>query len=145
MTPLSSPLSLPITLSTRLAEILDLENELLRTRKPREIASLQEEKSELALRFSNEMATLRGNSELLDRAPQEERDELREVSERFQAALRENQRLLFATKSVTEGIIRAVAHEVEKSNNDVPAYNDRAGLNRAPTHKPTSIALNQTI
>lgn len=145
MTPLSSPLALPIAISTRLAAILDLENELLRTRKPREIASMQEEKSDLALKFSSEMETLRRSPELLDGAPHEERDELRVVSERFQAALRENQRLLFATKSVTEGIIRAVAHEVEKTNSEVTAYNDRAGMNGTPAHKPTSIALNQTI
>ena len=125
--------------------MLDLENELLRTRKPREIASMQEEKSDLALRFSQEMSTLRSNPELLEGAPQEERDELREVSERFQASLRENQRLLFATKSVTEGIIRAVAHEVEKNQSEVSSYNDKAALSTTPANKPTSIALNQTI
>lgn len=145
MTPLSSPLSMPIALSKRLSEILETENEMLRTRRPREIAQLQEEKSQLALRFSREMDTLRNNSNLLENAAESERNELRESSQRFQDALKENQRLLFATKSVTEGIIRAVANEVEKVGSRAAGYNKRASMNKVSANKPTSITLNQTI
>ncbi len=145
MTPLSSPLAMPIAISRRLSEILETENELLRTRSPREIAQLQEEKSQLAGRFSSEMNTLRNNPNLVENATDAERSELRQGAQRFQVALKENQRLLFATKTVTEGIIRAVANEVERANNRAAGYNKRAGLNTVARNKPTSIALNQTI
>lgn len=145
MTPMSSPLAMPIALSQRLSEILETENEMLRTRRPREIAQLQEEKSQLALRFSREMETLRNNPNLVENAVESERDELREGSQRFQEALSENQRLLFATKTVTEGIIRAVANEVEKSNAKAAGYNKQAGMNPVSRNRPTNIALNQTI
>lgn len=145
MTPMSSPLAMPIALSQRLSEILETENEMLRTRRPREIAQLQEEKSQLALRFSREMETLRNQPNLVENAAESERNELRLGSRRFQEALSENQRLLFATKTVTEGIIRAVANEVEKSNAKAAGYNKRAGMNPVSRNKPTNIALNQTI
>lgn len=145
MTPLSSPLAMPIALSKRLSEILETENEMLRSRRPREIAQLQEEKSQLALRFSREMDALRNNSNLIENAAESERNELRESSQRFQDALKENQRLLFATKSVTEGIIRAVANEVEKVGSRAAGYNKRAGMNKLSPNKPTSLTLNQTI
>jgi uncharacterized protein YdcH (DUF465 family) len=146
---LMSPVSLCQVLE-RLIEILVSENETLKTRKPADIKDSLTEKTRLVAVYNQQMGLIKNNSATYKTYPKADIDQLKKLSETFYAVLDEHFRLLSNVKTVSEGIVRAVAEEVQKKNRPVPGYSANARQNVArnnasAAYGTNSISVNQVI
>lgn len=133
--------------TSRLVDVVVLENEVLRTRRPRELAQYQEEKQRLAGAYEHHMAALRANPGLMKQASQPEIDALKQATRAFREALAEHRRLVQSAKSVTERMIQAISDEVAKRQQPVRRYDASAAVATplAAARRPVSLALNQVV
>ena len=92
----------------RLSDLLERENDMLRTMKPFEIQALQED-------------------ELSD-IPADVRAGLKETIQRFQAMLANNEHSLRAAKQATERTLSAIAEEVRLRTQEHAAYSDKGAV-----------------
>ncbi len=145
MTENSGLLSSLVALTERLTALITRENTLLRQREPRQLSKFHDEKIRLTELYTREMAALRRNDGVLNDAAPEDVDSLKQVTAGFRKALAEHNSIVGALKSVTEGMIQAIADEVTKRNNPVQGYGTDAILKGRPRGAPTSIALDQVI
>lgn len=134
-----------ISVTSELTQLIAEENALLEARRPRDMLALQEKKGRLAAIYGSEIGALKRQSRAAAQAAPELIAALRQASERFQEAMAKHVRLVSTMRTVTEKVLKAISDEVEKRNNPVQTYGGNAALNRAPVHKPTSLALNRTI
>jgi len=135
-------------ITDRLASLLASENEVLTHRRPRDLAATLPEKETLTASYEQGMLELRNNPELLERLAEEDMLRLRKATNRFQDALDDHRRLVQATKSVTERMIRSITDEVAKRNEPTKGYNDQAVVDSAfpnPKKKAVSLAFDQII
>lgn len=144
-----SRIALLIDVTRKLGALIASETELLRRRRPREIAALQPEKDRLSQIYDKEMRVLRQNPALAAAFPAAEKALLRSVIERFGTVLDEHHRALMVAKTVTERLVRAVSEEVSSRSGVVHGYSKyatatvpAAGSRRA---RPVSLAVNQVI
>ena len=145
MTETSGLLSSLVALTERLTALITRENTLLRQREPRQLNKFHDEKIRLTDLYTREMAALRRNDGVLDGARPEDIASLKQVTASFRKALAEHNSIVGALKSVTEGMIQAIADEVTKRNNPVQGYGTDAILQARVHGAPTSIALDQVI
>jgi hypothetical protein len=99
-------------LTERLTELISAECRAFEARKPHDAAATIEETSRLANLYRHESTRIRGNVGLVQAAPLENRLRLMRATEAFESVLARHGRALEAAKTVTEGIVRAVAEEV---------------------------------
>lgn len=145
MTESSDLLSSLVALTERLTALITRENTLLRRREPRQLSNFHDEKTRLTDLYTREMATLRRNDAVLKDARPEDVASLKKVTASFRKALADHNTIVGALKSVTEGMIQAIADEVTKRNNPVQGYGTDAILQVRVHGAPTSIALDQVI
>src|SRR5210317_1449430 len=113
-------------ITDRLANLLTSENEILTHRKPRELADTLPEKERLTADYERQMAEIRRQPQMLEGLERTDMQRLRKATHRFQDALEDHRRLVQATKSVTERMIKSVADEVAKRNQPSKGYNEHA-------------------
>jgi hypothetical protein len=99
-------------LTERLTELISAECRAFEARKPHDAAATLDETSRLANLYRHESTRIRGNVGLVQAAPLENRLKLMRATEAFESVLARHGRALEAAKTVTEGIVRAVAEEV---------------------------------
>ena len=137
-----------IKITKRLSQLLRKETEMLKFfRRPSEISFLQEEKSQLSTAYQNELTSISASGSVFQKQAPKEMDLLRSVIKIFKQTLDEHNRALFAAKTVTERMIRAVSEEAARRNRPPPGYSHYAAQNR-PAHnaaQPISIALNEVV
>lgn len=97
----------------RLREILASETELLRAARLREAATLGDAKSAAAKAYVQGLETLRANAIALARWAPASVDRLRRAQAELTDALTVNMAVLATARSVSEGIVRSLAAEVE--------------------------------
>ena len=97
-----------IRLTGQLASIMEADVALLRGRRPAELASNENDRTMTMLLYTKAATELKG-SNVLKQLPGPVRTRLRAASERLQAAVKEQNRLLTRFRHVTEGMIKAVA------------------------------------
>ena len=129
-----------IALTEKLADQLALDTRAFEARRPFEAAGRIEETGRLANVYRHEAARARQDPRVLGQASPQQRERLRKASEKFEAALQRHARALHAAKTVTEGIVRAIAEEMDRSRKAVAGYGPGARTHSQPT---TSVALNQ--
>lgn len=130
-----------IRLTERLTALLDRETELFRARRPQDAAPFQPEKTELATLYRRETARIGKDPALVVGAPAPRRVALADATRRFHDALALNQRAGEALRTISEGIVRAVAEEVARRR-AAPAYGPAAST-AAPAG--AAITLNRTV
>lgn len=132
-----------IRLTERLTGLLERETELFDARSPHQAAALREEKGELANLYRHEVGRIGKDPSLVAGAPAARRGLLASATERFHAALAENQRAGEALRALSEGIVRSVAEEAARMRGAGQGYGPgpRPG-GSAPAH---AVALNQTV
>ena len=143
--PDDSPVARVIGLTRRLAAILEDEARLIRQARTRDLAGLQTDKMRLIDQYTEAMATLRRNPELVTRADRREAAALKAATTEFQAVLRNHSILVNAAKTATEGLVRAVADEVSKRANPVTGYSTDATIQTVGRKRPTSLAVNEVV
>jgi hypothetical protein len=129
-----------IGLTERLTERIRLDTEAFEARRPHEAAGRIDETAQLANLYRRESARIRQDPSLVAGAPKELRARLARASEGFEAALQRHGKSIYAVKTVTEGVVRAIAEEVARVRATHSAYGPGG---RAPVANTTAIALNR--
>jgi hypothetical protein len=130
-----------ILLTERLTELIALEAQAFEGRRPQDAAVYLEETSKLANVYRHESARVRANPRLVAEAPLALRTRLVRATEAFDAVLARQGRALEAAKTVTEGLVHAIAQEVAGQRTTGAGYGK--GGAASPAASATSIALNK--
>lgn len=131
-----------IALTERLTGLIALEAQAFEQRRPQDAARQLVESSKLANLYRHESSRVRANPKLVEAAPLEQRQRLIRATEAFDAVLARQGRALAAAKTVTEGLVRAIADEVASQRAGAGGYGPGA-VTQAPTGSSTAITLNR--
>jgi hypothetical protein len=130
-----------ILLTERLTGLVAEQARFFENRRPQDAAIHIEETGRLANLYRHESARIRANAALIAGAPLAQRQRLRRATEAFDAVLARQARAVGAMKTVTEGLVRAIAEEVASSRQKGASYG-ASGL-QTPTAAATAITLNK--
>jgi hypothetical protein len=111
-----------ILLTERLTELIALEAQAFEQRRPQDAAKHLDETSRLANLYRHESARVRADPGLVAAAPLDQRMKLIRATEAFDAVLARQGRALEAAKTVSEGLVRAIAEEVASQRNEGAGY-----------------------
>jgi hypothetical protein len=128
-----------IDLTERLTRLLADQARAFEQHRPQDAAPDIEEVSRLSNQYRAGSAHIRAQPQLYETAPLEVRRRLLRATEAFDAVLQRQGRALAASKTVTEGIVKAIAEEIAAKRNVGRAYGPNA------TRRPvaTAITLNR--
>jgi hypothetical protein len=129
-----------ILLTERLTGLIAEQLRAFEARRPQDAATNAEETARLANLYRYESLKLKTEPGSLDDAPAELRDRLVAATRAFDAVLARHGRAVDAAKTITEGLIRAIAEEVHRQRHAVTGYGHK-GL-QAP-RPATPVALNR--
>lgn len=132
---------LQLTLLTeRLTRLLATEADAYEARRPHTVAAQAEETQRLANAYRHESMRVRADPSLVASAPVEARETLIKATSGFEAVLARHGRALAAAKTVTEGLVQAIAAEVVQARSAVSPYGANA---QAPKGDASAITLNK--
>ena len=131
-----------LTLTERLTALLTRETAAFERRRPHEAAPTLEETGRLANLYRHEAARVRADPGLLSGASPEQRLRLVRATQAFDATCRRHERAVSAARTVTEGMVKAIADEVAASRAPAPAYGPGATAVAAAA-ATSAITLNQ--
>lgn len=123
-----------IALTEELSSIFERENEALKTRRPSDIAPLQEDKSRLAAAYAQSIRAIAADRGLMRGASAVLMEKLSSITKAFERRADEQRALLDGASSAAEGLLRAVAAEAGSATAS-PAYEP------ARTEPPRAAAL----
>ena len=129
-----------IALTERLSALLAEQTRLFEARRPQDAAAVTARSADLANLYRRESARVRANPLLLAGAPKASRQRLLEATRAFEATLKRHGSAVHACKTVTEGLVRAVAQEVARRRAPPAGYGPRA---RATAGDGSAITLNR--
>ncbi|MDB5465570.1 MAG: flbY [Phenylobacterium sp.] len=132
-----------ILLTERLTELIALEAQAFEQRRPQDAAVYIEETSRLANVYRHESVRIRNNTNLVSSAPPAQRQRLIRATEAFDAVLARQGRALMAAKTVTEGLVRAIAEEVASQREQKSGYGPTAMPPASSATAATAITLNR--
>ena len=132
-----------ITLTRRLTDMLAVQAAAFEERRPHEVAHMMEESGRLANLYRQESTRLKRNPDLIKGAPEPVRQRLIQATEMFEAVLARHGRALTAMKTITEGLVRAIAAEVTAQRTAGSSGYGATGTIQAPTNAGAAIALNK--
>jgi len=130
-----------IHLTESLTALIAAECRAFEARRPQDAARTLEETTRLANIYRHESAKIRADRSLISPAPLALRTELIRVTEAFDAVLARHGRALEAAKTVTEGLVRAVANEVVAQRKTGAGYGPGA---QAVSASASAITLNRS-
>ena len=128
-------------LTERLTELIAFEAQAFEQHRPQDAIEQLAETSQLANVYRHESSRVRANPGLVAEAPLALRTRLIRATEAFDAVLARQGRALNATKTVTEGLVRAIADEVANQRTSASGYGP--GAKQHTPSAATSITLNQ--
>lgn len=129
-----------VALTERLTALLAEQARLFEARRPAEAAGVTAQSADLAALYRRETARVRANPLILAGAPKARRQRLVEATRAFEATLKRHGSAVHACKSVTEGVVRAVADEVARRRAPPAGYGPRA---KAVAGDGSAITLNR--
>lgn len=132
-----------ITLTMRLARILAQEADLLQEMKVKDIEPLQDEKLRLTMGLERVRMQLQRDPSMLHHASSQQLEDLRAVSEAFDAVLRENHRRLLVARAVNHDIVNAIRDVVTEYNTS--NLYSAEGNPDTISSRPMSVTLNKTV
>lgn len=129
-----------IILTQRLTEMLTAETRLFEARRPHEAAAGSAETIRLANIYRHESARVRTDPSLIAGAPVAKRQRLMEATKVFEEVLARHGRALKAAKTITEGLVQAIAKEVAAHRASFAGYGPRANARAGDS---SAITLNR--
>ena len=130
-------------LTERLTGLVTLQRECFEQHRPQDAAGLNEETGKLANLYRHESMRLRSDPGLVATAPLELRQRLKGATEAFETGLARYGRALQAARTVTEGLVRAIADEVAGQRAQASGYGPTARAPASAAGAATAIALNR--
>lgn len=115
-----------IVLTERLTGLISEQLRAFEACRPQDAAANAEETARLANLYRHESLKLRSEPSLLEGAPAEAHARLVVATRAFDAVLARHGRAVEAAKTITEGLIRAIAEEVHKQRHAVTGYGPKA-------------------
>ena len=133
-----------VVLTDRLTKLIAGQALAFEQHRPQDAVGLVEETSRLANIYRHESAKIRANPALLSEASLNERARLTRATEAFDAVLARQSRALDAARTVTEGLVRAIAEEVatQRHRGAADAYGP-SGERSAKPADGSAITLNK--
>ncbi|HEX3408196.1 MAG TPA: flagellar basal body protein [Caulobacteraceae bacterium] len=128
-----------VALTEQLTQLLADQARAFEQHRPQDAAAGLPEVTRLTADYRNGSAHVRANPQLVQAASSELRARLLRATEAFDAVLQRQGRALAASKTVTEGLVKAIAEEIAAHRNVGQAYGP--GATRRPI--ATAITLNQ--
>ncbi len=133
-----------VKMAERLIEALTQDIAMLEAGRPREMTSLDPRIQQLCAQYAHEAARL--NRHELLAAPAEQRARLTSTTKRFQEVLGLHTRILTRIRTASEGMIKAVAEEVEKRRSRARPYSPARGARpNAPRPASSSLLYNAVV
>lgn len=129
-----------IILTERLTSLVAEQALAFEQRRPQDAAAQLEEASRLANLYRHESARVRAQPDLVMEAPLARRMALMRATEAFDSVLARQGRALEAAKTVTEGLVQAIAEEVASQRSGGSGYGPGATAKSADAR---AIALNR--
>lgn len=129
-----------IGLTRRLTDLLAAEAAAFEARKPHQAAPSSDETARLANAYRHESMRIKADPSLIAGVSAAARERLIQVTQTFEAVLARHGRALAAAKTVTEGIVQAIAEEVAAARSAAAPYGADA---RAPKADASAITLNK--
>lgn len=114
-----------LALTQRLGERLERETVSLEAHRPQDIVNEVEETRNLSNLYRRESLRIKSDPHLLDGMTPAEKQELREATKIFQARLQRYEHAVNAARIVTEGILSAVARDLNQARNRSATYGAR--------------------
>ena len=130
-----------VILTERLTALIAEQAACFEQRRPQDAAAMLEEVSRLANLYRHESARVRADTSMVSSAPLAARNRLIRATEGFDAVLARQGRALEAARTVTEGLVRAIADEVAAQRTKGSSYD--AGGQQGPGAAATAITLNK--
>jgi hypothetical protein len=131
-----------LALTERLTLLLDAETQLLQARQPPLAGAEGEEKARLANLYRQEMARIAENKSLIAGAPKPLTEKLKTATTRFRTALKTHETALIGVKTITEGLVKAIAEEVQNVRAGPAAYGASGGY--STPREAGALTLNKT-
>jgi hypothetical protein len=131
-----------IVLTERLTTLIAAQALAFEKRRPRDAAVDMDETSRLANLYRHESGRVQRDPTLIAGAPLNERARLVRATEAFDAVLARQGRALEASKTVTEGLVKAIAEEVAAQRSAGGSYGPGATPS-AGANSATAITLNK--
>lgn len=116
-----------IRLTRRLTELLDQETALFDARTPHKAVDLQTEKTRLATLYRSETRLAQKDRNRLAGIEAGLKAELKTATQTFEAALARNGAAVEALKTLTEGLVKAIADEAARQKQAQSGYGPGAG------------------
>ena len=116
-----------ILLTERLTELMAAQAQAFEQRRPQDAAAGLEETARLANLYRHESGRVRADPQLVAGAAPHLRARLVRATEAFDAVLARQGRALAAAKTVTEGLVRAIADEVAAQRGRGAGYGASGG------------------
>jgi len=129
-----------VLLTERLTELVAAQAKSFETHRPQDAIVHGDEIGRLANLYRHESARVRANPGVVSQANLTLRTRLVRATEAFDAVLARQQRAVNAAKTVTEGLVRAIAEEVAAQRQKGSTYGPGAATSMAPA---TAITLNK--
>ncbi len=129
-----------IALTERLTALIAEQVVAFEARRPQDAAPNADETGRLANLYRHESVRVRTQPDLLAGAPPELHERLMAATRAFDAVLARHGRSVEAAKTITEGLVRAIAEEISRQRGAVAGYGPKA-VQAAPQN--TSVALNR--
>ncbi|WP_165189371.1 flagellar basal body protein [Caulobacter soli] len=131
-----------IILTERLTDLIARQSAAFEARRPHEAAQYVDEVAKLANLYRHESTRVRGNVALVSGASLQRRQRLVRATEAFDSVLARQGRAVTAAKTVTEGLVRAIAQEVAEQRPNASGYGP-GSQGAAYRQNGTAITLNQ--
>ena len=129
-----------ILLTERLTDLISEQLRAFEARRPQDAAANADETARLANLYRHESLKVKTDPSQLEGAPPELHEKLIAATRAFDAVLARHGRAVEAAKTITEGLIRAIAEEVHKQRHAVAGYGPGALTAPRPA---TPVALNR--
>lgn len=130
-----------IHLTRTLTERLEQERDAMRERRPQDIAAGMEETQMLANQYRRESAQAKASPDFLKSMSDQDRSELIAATAAFEAVLEEHAQTVEAARTISEGLVRAIASEVAGARAQGTGY---GASGRAMAGDSRAVALNRT-
>ncbi|HZZ87690.1 MAG TPA: flagellar basal body protein [Caulobacteraceae bacterium] len=130
-----------VKLTEKLTALLAEQARAFERHRPQDAARDLAEVSRLTNVYRDASAHVRANPQMVETAPALLRQRLLRATEAFDAVLQRQGRALGASKTVTEGLVKAIAHEIAAQRGLGQAYGPNAGRRAAAS--ATAITLNR--
>lgn len=135
-------------LSEQLESIVSKENEILETRRPRELEQFRQEKEAVGHVYQSTMQALKDDPSMLAGADANDVAALKSVTLKLHQLLNENFRRVAAAKTVTERLFKTIGDEIADKRQPLKGYTAKATFAVPGAYAGAAtipIAINQVV